>query len=78
MMLDDVIEIKKAEPDSQYRLLPCPKCKSDNVAYVHYNGRGGAKWRVECFDCGHTVDKGNTVRHDAQVAGNKEAEDGKR
>ena len=38
---------------------------------VHYNGRGGAKWRVECFDCGYTVDKGNRVRHDAQVNWNK-------
>ena len=51
MKMDDVIEIKKADPDSQYRLLPCKKCGGDNVAYVHYNGRGGAKWRVECFDC---------------------------
>lgn len=72
MMLDDVIEIKKAAPDSQYRLLPCKKCNSDNVAYVHYNGRGGAKWRVECFDCGYTVDKGNTVRHDAQIVWNED------
>ena len=72
MMLDDVIEIKLPNPDSQYRLLPCKKCKSDNVAYVHYNGRGGAAWRVECFDCGHKVDKGNRVQHDAQDAGNKE------
>ena len=69
MMLDDVIEIKKPDPDSQYKLLPC-KCKSDNVAYEHYNGRGGAKWRVKCFDCGFTVDKGYTVRHDAQLAWN--------
>lgn len=65
MMMDDSIEIKVPAPDSQYRLKPC-KCGSDNVAYVHYNGRGGAKWRVTCFDCGHTVDKGNQVRHDAQ------------
>ena len=72
MSMDDVIEIKKAEPDSQYRLSPCKKCKGDNVAYVHYNGRGGAAWRVECFDCGHKVDKGNRVQHDAQVAWNKE------
>ena len=70
MIMDDVIEIKQAAPDGQYRLLQCPKCKSDNVAYVHYNGRGGAKWRVECFDCGHTVDKGCRVRHDAQLAWN--------
>lgn len=65
MILDGVIAIKKADPDSQYRLRPC-KCKSDNVAYVHYDGRGGAAWRVQCFDCGFTVDKVNRVRHDAQ------------
>ena len=70
MKMDDAIEIKVPALDSQYRLLPC-KCKSDNVAYVHYNGRGGAKWRVQCFDCGHTVDKGNKVRHDAQINWNE-------
>lgn len=43
MMLDDVIEIKAADPDSQYRLVQCPKCEGDNVAYEHFNGRGGAK-----------------------------------
>lgn len=69
-MLDDVIDIKKPAADSQYRLKPCKKCQSDNVAYVHYNGRGGAKWRVTCFDCNHTVDKGHRVRHDAQLAWN--------
>lgn len=71
MNMDDVIEIKKPDLDSQYKLLPCKKCKSDNVAYVHYNGKGGAKWRVECFDCGHAVDKGNKVRHDAQLNWNE-------
>ena len=65
MMMDDVIEIKVPEPDSQFRLIPC-KCSSDNVAYEHYNGRGGAAWRVKCYACGFTVDKGNRVRHDAQ------------
>lgn len=65
MMMDDVIEIKVPEPDSQFRLVPC-KCGSDNVTYEHYNGRGGAAWRVKCYCCGFTVDKGNRVRHDAQ------------
>lgn len=69
-MMDDVIEIKVPVPDSQFRLLPC-KCGSDNVAYEHYNGRGGAAWRCKCFDCGFTVDKGNRVRHDAQINWNE-------
>ena len=73
MILDDVIEIMKPEPDSHFRLLPCKKCQSDNVAYEHYNGRGGAAWRVKCFDCGHTVDKGNRVQHDAQQIWNGNA-----
>jgi hypothetical protein len=70
MRIDDSLDIRKPDSDSQYRLLPC-KCGSDNVAYVHYNGRGGAKWRVQCFDCGHTVDKGYRVRRDAQLAWNE-------
>lgn len=70
MMLKNAIEIRKPEPDSQYRLRPC-RCKSDNVAYVKYEDRGGEKWRVSCFDCGHTVDKGHSVRHDAQQAWNE-------
>ena len=74
VMIDDSIEVLPAAPDSQYRLAPCKKCGSDNVAYVHYNGRVGAAWRVKCFDCGHTVDKGNKVRHDAQMAWNGEVE----
>ena len=65
MMMDDVIEIKVPDPDSHFRLISC-KCSSDNVAYEHYNGRGGAAWRVQCYCCGFTVDKGNRVRHDAQ------------
>lgn len=72
MRIDDAIEIKPANPDSQYRLLHCPKCKSDNVAYVHYNGVDGEAWRCQCFACGYTVDKGDKVRHDAQVNWNKE------
>ncbi len=72
MSIDDAIDIQIPAQDSQYRLLHCPKCKSDNVAYVHYDGKGGAAWRVTCFGCGYTVDKGNRVRHDAQLNWNKD------
>lgn len=65
MMLDDVLEIKKPNPDSQYRLRNC-QCGSDNVAYIL--GVDGL-WRVQCFDCGHTG-AGAEVRHDAQVKWN--------
>ena len=69
MKMDDVIQIVIPAPDSHWRLKPC-RCRSDNVAYEQYNGRGGAAWRCKCFDCGYTVDKGNKVRHDAQVVWN--------
>ena len=70
MMLDDAVEIKVPDPDSQWRLLPC-RCKSDNVAYVKYEAQGQELWRVQCFDCGHTG-AGDIVRHEAQVKWNKE------
>ena len=63
--MDDAVEIKLADPDSQWRLRPC-KCKSDNVAYVL--GTDGM-WRVRCFDCGNTGDA-SEVKHEAQVKWN--------
>ena len=69
MMLDNAVEIKVPQPDSQYRLLPC-KCGSDNVAYVL--GADGL-WRVQCFDCGHSG-AGAEIRHEAQVKWNKEVQ----
>ncbi len=30
MYMDDVIEIKKPDQDSQYRLRPCKKCGGEN------------------------------------------------
>ena len=77
MRLDDTVKILIPAPDSQYRLRPC-RCGSDQVAYVQYedveeSGNSWVlvdKWRVSCFDCGHTVDVGTTVRHDAQLAWN--------
>lgn len=69
MSLDDIIQIIAQQPDSQYRLLPCKKCKGDNVAYVQTAG-DGELWHGKCFDCGFTGD-GATVRHDAQQLWNK-------
>ena len=69
-MLTNATKVLGAEPDSQYRLLPC-KCGSDNVAYVQYASGEEEKWRVCCFDCGQTVDTGTPVRHDAQTAWNR-------
>ena len=70
--MNDATQILKPAPDSQYRLLPCKECNGDNVAYVGYVHPEGERWRVVCFDCGHTVDVGTQVRHDAQTAWNEE------
>lgn len=73
MQFDNVMRIIKADPDSQFRLLPCAECGSDNVAYVEYKKGAQEPWRVQCFDCGHMVDKQSVCRHQAQMHWNKEA-----
>lgn len=60
-----ITEIVKAEPDSQFRLVPC-ECGGE-VVYEHFIA--GALhtdfWKVKCLGCGlHTF--ACTVRHDAQ------------
>lgn len=69
MSMDDVIQIIKPAPDSQFLLLACPHCKGDNVAYVETANDGGL-WHGKCFDCGCTGE-GAAVRHDAQLLWNK-------
>lgn len=74
MSMDDVIQIIKPAPDSQFVLLRCPKCKGDNVAYVQRKTNmvlEGEIWHGKCFDCGCTGD-GAVIRHDAQRNWNKE------
>lgn len=67
---DDVVEIIKPDPDSQYRLIPCA-CGSNEVVYAQYTDAAGAPmWRVVCTDCGATVDLQGNVRHDVQVEWN--------
>ena len=75
---DDVVEIIKPEPDSQYRLAPC-LCGSHEVVYARYIGPGGPQlWRVVCTDCKTTVDLQGCVRHEVQVAWNKRAKEARR
>lgn len=67
---NDVVEIEKPDPDSQYRLVPC-LCGSHEVVYARYIGPGGPNlWRVVCTDCKKTVDLQGTVKHDVQVEWN--------
>ena len=69
MGMDDVIQIVTPAPDSQYRLLHCPDCKGDNVAYIQ-TAADGELWHGRCFDCGCTGE-GAAIRHDAQRIWNK-------
>lgn len=73
MSMDDVIQIIKPEPDSQFMLLQCPECDGDNVAYIQTAG-DGELWHGKCFDCGYTGD-GAAIRHDAQLIWNKAVKD---
>ena len=72
MEIEGAIKIESAAPDSHFRLVPCPACHSDNVAYVQYMLGIQEPWKVRCFDCGHTVDKHAIFKHEAQVHWNKE------
>ena len=70
MSMDDIIQIIKPAPDSQFVLLRCPQCKGDNVAYIQ-TAADGELWHGKCFDCGCTGE-GAVIRHDAQRNWNKE------
>lgn len=73
MMIDDAIEMKVPEPDSQFLLLPCKCCGGNNVAYIKVLcGDGVERWRVECFDCGFRTAGFRETLHDAQTMWNKE------
>lgn len=68
---EDVVEIIKPDPDSQYRLTACD-CGSSEVVYAKYITRGPTEtWRVVCTDCRKTVDICATIRHQAQLAWNR-------
>lgn len=62
---DDVIEVLPADPDSQFRLVPCPVCGSTNVCYVQHEGNGDEYWQAECGDC-HHIGMPAAKRHAAQ------------
>ena len=73
MNLEHAIRVDAAAPDSHFRLLPCPACRSENVAYVQYMLGRQEPWKVRCFDCGFTVDQQKIFKHEAQVDWNKNA-----
>lgn len=62
----------RPDPDSHFRLVPCKACRSEDVVYKGEQVGDARFWQVECRCCGCTVDKSTQVRHEAQVAWNKE------
>ena len=68
----DAIETIYPAPDSHFRLLPCKVCRGEDVAYVRYQAGELLPWRVQCLACGYAVDKQTEVRHEVQVAWNRE------
>lgn len=75
MEIECAIKVERADPDSHFRLLPCPECGGDNVAYVQYMTGIQEPWKVSCFDCGYTVDQQKIFKHEAQVAWNKNCQE---
>ena len=74
MDLETAIAVEMADPDSHFRLLPCPRCGGTyNVAYVQYMLGRQEPWKVRCFDCRYTVDRQAIFKHEAQIAWNKNA-----
>lgn len=71
MELESAIKVESAAPDSHFRLLNCPECGGDNMAYVQYMLDHQEPWKVQCFDCGFTVDERAIFKHEAQIHWNR-------
>lgn len=70
-LYDDVVEIIKPDPDSQYRLRACD-CGNKEVVYARDIGLAGpGMWRVVCPNCRAMVDLQGTIQHDVQVEWNR-------
>lgn len=70
MCFDDVVELKKPDPMSQYRLKPC-SCGSEDVVYLHCRDLyGNVFWKVRCMDCGTETGAMYAVQHGAQLGWN--------
>ena len=65
--------------DSQYKLLPCFNCGSEQVAYEFAaRGRRTPK-RVRCQSCGLSLtNDSNGTMHDLQILWNRRYRDGQR
>ena len=72
MRIDDAIEIKKPQPDNQFRLMACRCCNSENAVFVKILcGDGVERWNTECADCGYGPAGYSETLHDAQMVWNR-------
>lgn len=67
--------IEKPLPDSQFRLLPCKGCKSNEVGYQTSTVSIGEAYRVKCLDCGQRTPWW-PCKHDAQIDWNSKFGEG--
>ena len=66
MIVNDLICVLPADPDSHFQLKKCRLCESDDNGYVQ---RHTGRWAVRCFGCGFESPEADT-RHGAQVKWN--------
>lgn len=57
------------DPDSHFRLLPCPKCGGTEIEYLRHLSRHGLEWAVRCKTCGK-MSRYWPVKHHAQIEWN--------
>lgn len=63
------VEVLKADPDSQYRLVPCRCGGEPEYHHIIHDVQQRDSWIVYCPECGaHTF--ASNVRHHAQIAWN--------
>lgn len=68
--INNAYEIRQADPDSQWRLKNCQKCKSDQAVYVRvFDSQGNLVWKVKCLHCEAETEE-RFVQHDAQMLWN--------
>ena len=60
----------KPDADSQFRLLPCGKCRNDDVVYKRTVTCGKTQFFVKCCGCGQRTNM-HSCKHDAQVEWNE-------
>lgn len=62
-------QIVKVDPDSQYKLIPCPCGNTETTYAKRPTAAGGVEWAAGCHRCGKMT-KWHPIRHHAQLEWN--------